>query len=477
MTFDRTADKQSRSRTALATVGACIIGGGMLGVLCVLVNPLFLLAAVPITLAGLWAIRDARRGLGLMIIVIALLPRIASPVSIGFKPTLLDATILLTIAGYFLWRKAPIRVTPGALTLPLIALITVACATFILGSANGAITSLVLRRFGELVISLAFVFVLIALLHDFALLVRVARWVIYAAAASAFVALVLYFAPVSLVTRLLGALRPFGYPTGEEVIRYVRDDPSLLKRATGLWIDPNAFAGFLLMSGALTLPQLFARNRVLPRAHAWLAMVLISLALVLTISRSAMLGLGLAAVVVGFLRQRRIFLLLVLVAICALVLPQTQDLILHFADGFAGRDLSTQMRFGEYKDAFRLIERYPILGVGFITTPDIDLYIGVSSMYLLIAQQMGLVGLSVFLLCMAALFGDAVRAWGSIWVDEQRATIWLGALAAVFAALVSGVFDHYFFNIDFHNSVMHFWLFVSIAVAAQTNIGVVNIKH
>ncbi|MCB9162257.1 MAG: hypothetical protein H6644_20845 [Caldilineaceae bacterium] len=37
--------------------------------------------------------------------------------------------------------------------------------------------------------------------------------------------------------------------------------------------------------------------------------------------------------------------------------------------GFAGEDLATQMRFGEYKDALILIGRYPLFGVGFTGTP------------------------------------------------------------------------------------------------------------
>ena len=44
------------------------------------------------------------------------------------------------------------------------------------------------------------------------------------------------------------------------------------------------------------------------------------------------------------------------------------------------------MRFGEYKDALTLIERYPLFGVGFTGVPDIDLYLGVSMLYLIIAR-------------------------------------------------------------------------------------------
>jgi O-antigen ligase len=150
------------------------------------------------------------------------------------------------------------------------------------------------------------------------------------------------------------------------------------------------------------------------------------------------------------------------------VLPQTRELVSHFVDGFMGRDLATQMRFGEYKDAFRLIERYPLLGVGFVGTPDVDLYVGVSSMYLLVAQQMGLLGLTAFVAVLVVLFVGAARTWRFARLDDRQAAIFLGAHEAVLGAMLSGVLDHYFFNIDFHNSVVLLWAIIALAVASQT---------
>src|SRR5262249_55304411 len=148
---------------------------------------------------------------------------------------------------------------------------------------------------------------------------------------------------------------------------------------------------------------------VLPRWLTMLCLGLIGLALVLTLSRGAMLGLLCVALVIGALRYRRILLLVAVVVLLVLILPQTRDLVTRFAEGFAGSDLATQMRFGEYKDALRLIGRYPLLGVGFADTPDVDLYIGVSNMYLLVTQQMGLLGLSAFAIIIATLFGTALH--------------------------------------------------------------------
>lgn len=455
-----------RYQTPLVAL-ACILAGLAVGVACVLVNPLYLLAAAPVLIAVAWALRDAKRGLWLMILVIALVPRIASPVSIGFKPTLLDGAMLLTLGAWLLWRNRQTPSTQSAITLPLLILIVFTITTFVLGIPNGALTTLVIRRFGELIISLLMVFVLVSLLRQDQVLPKAVRLLMLGGAGAAIIAIILYVIPGEITIRFLSALRPFGYPSGDNVLRFVRDDPSLLKRATGLWIDPNAFGGYLLMTGALVLPQLFTSKPVAGRLLSWLCMGLIGLALVLTVSRSAILGLGFAGLLIAATRYRRILPLAALVLLAALALPQTASLVNHFLDGFAGRDLATQMRFGEYKDAIRLIERYPFFGVGFLDTPDIDLYIGVSSMYLLIAEQIGLLGLSAYLLVFITLFGSAVRNWHAAWQNEQRGAIWLGAHTAVAGAMLSGTLDHYFFNIDFHNSVMLFWLVVAIALAAR----------
>jgi O-antigen ligase len=180
-----------------------------------------------------------------------------------------------------------------------------------------------------------------------------------------------------------------------------------------------------------------------------------------------MLGLALAAFAMGVLRYRQMLPLGALVLLAILLLPQTRALVAHFIDGFLGNDLATQMRFGEYKDAFRLIERYPLLGVGFTGSPDVDLYVGVSSMYLLIMQQMGLLGISAFALTMLALFVGAARAWPRVRMNDRAAAIFLGGHGAVLGALFSGIFDHYFFNIDFHNAVAWLCLMLAMAVASQ----------
>jgi polysaccharide biosynthesis protein PslJ len=123
------------------------------------------------------------------------------------------------------------------------------------------------------------------------------------------------------------------------------------------------------------------------------------------------------------------------------------------------------MRFGEYQDALTLIGRYPLFGVGFTGVPDIDLYLGVSMLYLIIAENMGLVGLSVYLLIMVMFVGIVVRGWRR-GMEPGMEGILLGALGGVAGALVSGIFDHYWFNMTYPHMTVLFWLFLGLAMAA-----------
>jgi len=448
----------------------CALAGLVIGALAALVNPLVLIGVAVAVPVGIWLLSDIEHALFALVVVIGVLPRFALPARLGFTPTFLDLVLVGLIVAWILRRLGPRRDllprrTPvGA---PILLLVAVALATFIVGLPNGALTPLVLRRFAELVLSLLMTLLIIAILPDLASQERLVRWAVLVGALSATIGIVLYVMPDDLTIRLLSALRPFGYPSGPEVLRFIRDDPALMQRATGLWIDPNAFGGYLLVVGALALPQLFSPGPVVRRWLVVLCLSLIGAALVLTVSRGAMLGFAFVALLIGALRYRRLLVLMTLALMLALVLPQMRELVQHFLEGFQGRDLATQMRLGEYRDALRLIERYPALGVGFVGTPDVDLYIGVSSMYLLIAQQMGLLGLAAFASVLVAVFVGAIRTWPAILRNARAAAVFLGAHGAVLGALFSGIFDHYFFNIDFHNSVMLFCLTLALAVSSQ----------
>jgi hypothetical protein len=224
--------------------------------------------------------------------------------------------------------------------------------------------------------------------------------------------------------------------------------------------------GLLVIVTAVAIVQLFASRPALPRR--WLASMagVMGLCLLLTYSRGSMIGLVVALTLVGVLRYRKLFILLAAGAMLLVLLPPTQVYVARLIEGIQGQDLATQMRFGEYKDALILIGRYPVLGVGFTGTPDIDLYLGVSMLYLLIAEQVGLVGLFLFLVVMATHFVVTTRAWQRAPTGSAVEGYILAYQAALIGALVGGVFDHFFFNIGFIHLVALFWLVMGLGVAS-----------
>jgi len=153
-------------------------------------------------------------------------------------------------------------------------------------------------------------------------------------------------------------------------------------------------------------------------------------------------------------------------AAVVIVLPFTQDYVLRFVAGAQGADLATQMRFGEYKDALILLSRYPVIGVGFSGTPDIDIYLGVSNAYLSIAQQMGFVGLAILLLILIVVFGWAFDHRRKAYADPLLEPLFLGSHAALVAALVVGLGDHYFVNLDFQPAQTLFWMIIGLGLSA-----------
>ena len=125
------------------------------------------------------------------------------------------------------------------------------------------------------------------------------------------------------------------------------------------------------------------------------------------------------------------------------------------------------MRLGEWKDSLNLIARYPLVGVGFTGTPDIDIYADVANMYLMMANQIGLTGLLIFLIAMSGVLVYGARAWSAAKARPELAAIHLGFHAALIAGLVNAVADLYFFRLDFQSSITWFWLIVALCLASS----------
>ena len=460
-----------RDRRAYATAVGLSVGilGAAIGLLIAALGPLLAMAALLGLLAGLYVITDVRIALYGIVLIVLLLPFGILPVKIAITPTLLDLALggflLVYLCQWMTGRRGGIQLTPVH-ALIAVYLMWLALA-FALGLRHAGPTSSTLRQFAETILSISLVFILVDLLRSPAMLRRLALVILLAIGAQAVLAVALYAAPDNLAEALLVRLSRIGYPAGG-VIRYIEDNPALRERAIGTWVDPNALGGILATAAMIIAPQIASRKPII--RWRWLTMLiflLVALALILTASRASFLALLAGLLVIAIARYRRLLPLLALAALLFLVLPQTQDYLDRLVQAFQGADLATQMRLGEWRDSLNLIARYPLVGVGFTGTPDIDIYADVANMYLMMANQIGLSGLLIFLLAMTGVLLYGARAWNAAKARPDFSAIHLGFHAALIAALVNAVADLYFFRLDFQSSITWFWLIVALCLASS----------
>lgn len=435
------------------------------------VHPAVPFAVIIGVIVGAILLSNIDYGMYAVIAITVLLPFAALPLNIGFNPTFLD---LALVAVYAIWfARIMTRQNEGgfvatSLGILVLVFLILAVFSFIAGTAYAPVTTQVLRQFAEVLGAIAFFFVVVNIVRTHADLRRFITALIIAGSISATIGVVLYLLPRDISMLLLSALRVFKYPTGDRVLRFINDDPVNPMRATSTSVDPNVLGGLLILVTALTVPQLFAEKPLLPRRLIGVIVGTMLVCMVLTFSRGSLLGLSLALLIIATVRYRPIIAIALIAVTIVLFLPMTQDYVGYFVDAFTAGDRSTQMRLGEYKDALTLISRYPFFGVGFGGSPDIDTYLGVSSVYLLMAEEMGLIGLSVFLLTMGTFFYRVFQAWSAgLARDPFLAPIVLGVAGALLGAMIGGLADHYFFNLKFPHSVVLFWMFVGLGMAAM----------
>lgn len=443
--------------------------GGVLALLLILEGPVIAMGLVVAAMVGLVALSSLDASLALVLILTGLLPFGTLPFKVAITPSLIDAALGVFILVYlFQWmtgRRRDLQTTPvhGMILL----FILMMAFAFVLGMPNGTLTPGILRRFLGLMANVGLSLVLVDVVRRVETLRRLALTFMVIGAVAGVIGSVLWVLNDDTANTILNRLVRIGYPAGN-VLRYREDGVQILgERAIGTWVDPNAYGGFLMMVGALIAPQLLARRPL--TGHRWIMFALmgcVGAGLFLSDSRGSMLGLLTGVGLVAVIRYRSlIWVLLILIAIAPFN-PVTAGYVERVIAGVTASDLETQMRLGEYKDTFILIARYPVFGVGFIAPPDIDLYQAVANTYLTIASNSGIVGLAVYLMTLLSVFGYGYRHRAEIDQNNEINDIWLGLFAGVVAAMVGGMFDHFYFNIEYQATSLTVWFFVGLLLAA-----------
>ncbi len=451
----------------LAGIGVGLgMAGGLMAVL--LPNPLIGFAVVLGLVAGLIMLARPVFSLGCAVAIVCLLPFGVIPVRVGLTFTFLEATLLLLLVGWLLRLSVGQRsrteetFIAGPFDWAILLLLGLSVFALMLHWQTSS-SSDVLHNYFKFLLAVLSFWPVINLIKTQALLDRMLRVIMLCGGLAAFIGLGLFALNQTVQRQLLLLLGPLGYPTDDRVLRYHEDDPAQAQRITGTSVDPNSYAGMLVVIIALLLTQLLSPKPLLKR---WLLLAMLAgsvLALALTYGRGAQLGAVVLALFISF-KYRKLWLYgLPFVGLAVVVLPNT-FIWTRLLAGFAGEDQSTKLHLAEFQNAFAIIGRYPWFGIGYGPAPDPDLQAGVSSIYFTVAERMGLIGLAAFMVVVVFFL---LYVGGNYWrqtTEKQKANL-LGLLMGVIGALTVGVLDHYFFNIEFPHMAALLWLFIALAVA------------
>lgn len=409
---------------------------------------------------------DPRWGLISAALIITLLPFGTLPFKVGVTPTLLELALgaTWTVFGLRLLLQRERELVTSSLDAPLILFVIVTLFAFVLG-LNLGYTSQTMHDYAKLVLAISAYFLVTNLVRSRRELGVAVGALVGGGLTAAVLGLGLYaLGPRAL--NVLARLAVVGYPTGK-ILRYIEDDPAKALRATGTSVDPNSFAGLLMVVLVITIGQAAARRPLIPRLLAVVAIPPVGLVLLLTYSRAAWVGVAVAVFFLAVVRYRWLVAPLAGVLLLAQGLGVGRAFVGRLLLGLQLKDPATKLRLAEYQNALAIIREHPVFGVGFGAAPAIDRQTGVSSIYLTIAERTGLLGLALFTVAVGLVLWRgwrAVRAEAAMKTAAGEAAVAL--TAALGAAVVAGALDHYFFHIGFAHMVALFWTLCALVVVA-----------
>ncbi len=239
-----------------------------------------------------------------------------------------------------------------------------------------------------------------------------------------------------------------------------------LIRLYGLSGHPNVIGGYAAIALLMGVGVLRERRKL------WWGVWLIGLMVVLlTFSRSAVLGLLIGLIVIALARRpnRRGALLLfasggLVVAIFAVLFAPL--ILSRLSGGVATEQVSIDERVGQTALAWQLFSEWPLTGVGagnfteYNAPNAVTQVMRVHNVPLLIASELGLPGLALWLLSVAAVIVAAVRS------GRETTAVWSSLMtSALITMLVISLFDYYWWT---SSQGVYVWATICGALFAQT---------
>ena len=235
-------------------------------------------------------------------------------------------------------------------------------------------------------------------------------------------------------------------------------------RASGTAIHPLEYGVMLCVAFPLAV-VLATENRSTHRLLPWLPFAAIAVASLTSLSRSTLIGLAIGLIVMlpTLTRRARVLMLSlggVMAVALAVVVPGMLGTIRGLFTGLA-TDPSASSRTSSYDAAIEFVSRFPLVGKGFGTF--IARYHIFDNQYLLLAIELGILGIIAFLLLIAAGIVSAAKARKAAVEREDRQF----AQALIAALLAASVMMAFFDGLSFAMSGGMLFLVLGLAGGAR----------
>ena len=234
-------------------------------------------------------------------------------------------------------------------------------------------------------------------------------------------------------------------------------------RMASPWVHPNSTGGALLLAVPLALFHGLSQTGW-RRALGMTVALAGAAGIVFSGSRGALLCLAALVIWLAWRRVpgagRTLVVGGVLATVMLLAYPPAQERLASLLQG--SKDASTSVRFDEYRNFPRAVERYP-LGLGFKADPPppgTDLF-GISNLWLNYMYKLGAPGMLLFIAVTVAWWRE-VRQLGDLSRMGPANALRVGSVGAMIAALLTGFIDHYFSFTQVLLSL--FWLTMAISL-------------
>ncbi len=239
-------------------------------------------------------------------------------------------------------------------------------------------------------------------------------------------------------------------------------------RIYSIVVSPNVLGSLMVLLIPLSVSFIYSEKELLKKLFFCACTIIMFVCLIFTSSRSALIGLFIAAFIFILLKDRRLIIPLILACAAAyFFIPQVHSRISYMLSSDYLTSSAKGGRLFRWPMGIELLKQNLFTGVGLgrfggavasiNKIPD-NFYM--DNYYLKTAVEMGIVGISAFLVLLYNVLIWSIRAIKRI-KDNRMSTLVIGAVAGMSGVLVTNFFENIF---EVPMMVTYFWIIAAVVM-------------